>query len=58
MSSGFLGHSYFHDSPAVSSDLILTLRDGCDPGAQNGRPLTPIDTGFWALDDGYLAPVD
>ena len=58
VSSGFLGHSYFHDSPAVSSDLILTLHGGRDPGAQNGRPLTPVEPGFWKLHEGYPAPPD
>ena len=58
VSSGFLGHSYFHDSPAVSSDLILTLRDGRDPGAENGRPLTPVEPSFWALRDGYPASAE
>ena len=28
ISGGFTGHSYFYESPAVSSDLILVWRDG------------------------------
>lgn len=41
VSAGFIGHSYFHSHPAVSSDLILVLRDDLDPGVENGRPLAP-----------------
>jgi esterase/lipase superfamily enzyme len=52
--AGFLGHSYFHASPAVSSDLILILRDNRGPGAENGRPLIKRQEGFWEIDDGYL----
>lgn len=47
------GHSYFYTSPAVVSDLILLLRDGADPGAENGRPLTKREGGFWELRDPY-----
>jgi esterase/lipase superfamily enzyme len=47
------GHSYFRSDPAVSSDLILLLRYGREPGAENGRPLEPIAPGYWAIDDGY-----
>lgn len=49
----FWGHSYFHSSPAVSSDLILLLRHGFDPGAENGRPLERIGTMFWELPPDY-----
>ncbi len=48
--SGFLGHSYFHSSPAVSSDLILALRYGAAPGSP-GRPLEQAFPGYWVLDD-------
>lgn len=58
VSSGFVGHSYFHDSPAVSSDLILTLREGRDPGAENGRPLIHVESSFWELHDGYPASAE
>ncbi len=44
------GHSYFHSSPAVSSDLILLLRDDLAPGASNGRPLTKVGPNYWDLD--------
>ena len=54
VSSGLLGHSYFHKSAAVSSDLILLLRDGRAPGAEHGRPLTQDDAHFWSFDDGYM----
>ena len=55
VSSGFIGHSYFYSHPAVLSDLILILRDGRDPGAENGRPLGREEgTLFWSIDDDYL----
>lgn len=47
------GHSYFYQSPAVSSDLILVLRENRDPGAANGRPLTPVGENFWAIEENY-----
>ncbi len=47
------GHSYFYTSPAVSSDLILLLRDNRDPGASNGRPLIQQDINFWQITDDY-----
>jgi esterase/lipase superfamily enzyme len=47
------GHSYFHTSPAVSSDIILVLRYDKDPGAANGRPLTEIGPNYWEMDKGY-----
>jgi esterase/lipase superfamily enzyme len=54
VNTGFLGHSYFHESPAVSSDLILLLRDNRGPGAENGRPLIKRQESFWEIDDKYL----
>ena len=52
--SGFLGHGYFHSSPAVSSDLILLLRDNIEPGTE-GRPLTPskLSKRYWSIGKGY-----
>ena len=47
------GHSYFHSNPAVSSDLILLLRDDRQPGAANGRPLTKVGPNYWDLDNDY-----
>ena len=50
----FIGHAYFYRNPAVSSDLILLLRDGVEPG--NGRrSLTQAhpDTNFWEIRAGY-----
>ncbi len=47
------GHSYFHDNPAVSSDVVLLMRYGLPPGAANGRPLGVSDTGLWLVDDKY-----
>ncbi|MBT3200245.1 MAG: alpha/beta hydrolase [Phycisphaerales bacterium] len=51
--TGFLGHAYFHSSPAVSSDLILLLRDNLAPG--QGRPLTRDDnsTRYWSIAKDY-----
>jgi hypothetical protein len=46
-------HSYFHSDPAASSDLILTIRYDREPGAENGRPLKPVTTGFWQIEPGY-----
>jgi esterase/lipase superfamily enzyme len=50
---GPLSHRYFVDHPAVSSDLILLLRDSKNPGAQNGRPLRLDTSGSWWLDNNY-----
>ena len=47
------GHGYFHSSPEASSDLIMTIRYGMEPGAENGRPLTPIAPPFWHMGIGY-----
>ncbi len=49
----FIGHSYFHASPAVSSDLILVLRDNRSPGAENGRPLERSQDTFWVIRETY-----
>jgi len=56
VSTGFLGHSYYRNSPAVSSDLVLILGEDRDPGAEHGRPLIPVDVGFWEINDDYLLP--
>ncbi len=40
---------YFHSNPAASSDLILLLRYGLAPGAENGRPLESVAPGFWLI---------
>jgi len=48
-----LAHYYFMTSPAVSSDLILTLRYNRGPGAKNGRPLIKHFTNYWEIRDGY-----
>jgi len=51
--TSFLGHAYFHSSPAVSSDLILLLRDNLSPGA--GRPLDcdKRTTRYWSIRKNY-----
>ena len=48
-------HNYFYSSPAVSSDLILLLRDNRRPGVNNGRPLAPEAGGLWRIDEDYPA---
>lgn len=50
---GLLGHSYVHDHPAVSSDMILYLRYGLPPGEEFGRPLGTEEAGFWNVYDDY-----
>jgi esterase/lipase superfamily enzyme len=47
------GHGYFHSSPAVSSDIVLTLRYGKQPGAEHGRPLRNVAPLFWQVEPGY-----
>jgi esterase/lipase superfamily enzyme len=54
VTSSGAGHDYFHSSPAVSSDLILAIRYGFDPGP--ARPLRVNPNGFWIIDDSYPAP--
>jgi len=48
-----LSHGYFHTSPAVSSDLILSIRYEMPPGPQHGRPMQRRGANFWAIDDSY-----
>lgn len=54
--SGFFGHSYFYESPAVSSDLVLLMAEDRLPGAEHGRPLRRDDIGFWYIDEDYPRP--
>lgn len=51
----FFGHSYFYQSPAVSSDVILTLKYHAAPGTPQ-RPLIHVGPNLWAIDDNYPAP--
>lgn len=51
---GGYGHSYFRESPSVSSDLILMLRDDLEPGSP-GRPMEDLGTHFWRILPGYPA---
>lgn len=51
-SSG-LGHGYFYDNTAVSSDIILLLRYSFSAGS-TGRPLKYIRPHFWKMPDEYL----
>ena len=54
--SWFGSHFYFYGHPAVSSDLILLLRDNRRPGAENGRPLAREPGGLWRIAQDYPAP--
>jgi esterase/lipase superfamily enzyme len=56
--AGAYGHRYFQENPAVSSDVILTVRDGLRPGAEHGRPLEPYAESIWLLHDDYLDDPD
>jgi len=55
--SGFgTSHDYLFTHPGAFSDLIMVLRDGRKPGAENGRPLTSQGGAFWSLDNNYMIP--
>ena len=54
--AGLIGHSYFHNNPAVSSDLVLMMRYQLPPGAGHGRPLGASELGLWVIDDDYPGP--
>ena len=54
--SGRDSHFYFYGHPAISSDLILLLRDNRGPGADNGRPLADEAGGLWRIDEDYPVP--
>jgi esterase/lipase superfamily enzyme len=54
--SGPGSHFYFFGHPAVSSDLILLMRDNRGPGAENGRPLARHEDGLWRVDRDYPTP--
>lgn len=51
--TGVIGHDYFRTSPAVSSDLILVLRDRRPAGAEHGRPMKLLKNGFWQIEADY-----
>jgi esterase/lipase superfamily enzyme len=53
VSDGLLSHSYFLDSPAVSSDLVLLIRFDREPGAEHGRPLTNAIANFWTISPDF-----
>lgn len=50
-------HNYAFTHPAVLSDLILLLRDGRAPGAENGRPLEEPYHRVWVITNDYLKHV-
>ena len=43
----------FLANPAVSSDLVLSVRYQLVPGAEHGRPLDVSEFGFWVVDEAY-----
>lgn len=47
------GHDYYYSHPAVSSDLLLVLKEGREAGAEHGRPLQKSKDGFWTIDNDY-----
>lgn len=51
---GAASHNYFRTNPTVASDMILAVRYGREPGAENGRPLEHVTGLFWKLDDSYM----
>ena len=51
-------HNYFRTIPVVASDLVLAVRYGRSPGAENGRPLEHVGGLFWRIDDDYLESLD
>lgn len=52
ITTDLLGHSYFINSPAVFSDLILVLR-GHDELSQGQRPLTQLIPNWYIINDDY-----
>ncbi|MEZ4331543.1 MAG: alpha/beta hydrolase [Myxococcota bacterium] len=50
------GHSYFRDSPWVSTDLLATLRYGFRP-AERGLVQDP-ETGIWSFPADYLTRIE
>jgi len=52
--TGSGGHGYYRTSSSCSSDLVLMIREGRRPGAENGRPLaTDGKRPIWIVRDGY-----
>lgn len=49
---GVSSHAYLFQHPAALSDMILVVRDHAIAGEQ--RPLTPVEPGFWLLEEDYL----
>lgn len=56
--NNLVGHDYFHSNPAVSSDIIMMLRDNRNAGAESGRPLIEVFDDFYEIRDGYPAKAE
>ncbi|MEM7755004.1 MAG: alpha/beta hydrolase [Planctomycetota bacterium] len=49
-------HAYLFEHPGTLSDMVLAIRDDLPAGAEHGRPLEPVEPGFWVLTEDYLKP--
>lgn len=56
--SGPWSRNRLYDDPAVSSDLILLLRDNRRPGIPYGRPLAGEGGTLWRINKEYPAPAE
>ena len=52
--SSFIGHGYFHQNPAASSDLLRLMQTQARPGSAL-RPLKHVENNFWELAPEYLS---
>lgn len=50
--TNFLGHE-FYTNAAVSSDLILLIKEGRLPGGEHGRPLQKVGPNAWSIVQSY-----
>ena len=50
---GLLGHGYFKNHPGALSDIVKVITTSAKPGSAE-RPLSNIESNFWALDRSYL----
>lgn len=52
---GGISHGYFHQHPAVLSDIVTLINTNSRPGTED-RPLKYERSNFWYLDNDYLLP--